>query len=119
MAYSTEEERVGVDLPPEFSTAWLYIVMGMIYGSKDDFTWNSRISRAKDLVEKGSKKLLQGLSNKSLLDRASVLPLEVLSLVTMGLLQDQVGKSDDICDTYSQYLNSLVCAIDNFGTSSC
>ncbi|KAI8725082.1 hypothetical protein NCS52_00078400 [Fusarium sp. LHS14.1] len=107
MAYSTEEERVGVDLPPEFSTAWLYVVMGMIYGSKDDFTWNSRIARARDLVEKGSKKLLQGLSNKSLLDRASVLPLEVLSLVTMGLLQDQVGKSDDICDTYSQYLNSL------------
>ncbi|KAI8684106.1 hypothetical protein NCS57_00076100 [Fusarium keratoplasticum] len=107
MAYSTEDDRVGVDLPPEFSTAWLYVVMGMIYGSKDDFTWNSRINRAKDLVEKGSKKLLQGLSNKSLLDRASVLPLEVLSLVTMGLLQDQVGKSDDICDTYSQYLNSL------------
>lgn len=114
MAHSTEEDRIGVDLPPEFSTAWLYVVMGMIYGSKDDFTWNSRINRAKDLVEKGSKKLLQGLSNKSLLDRASVLPLEVLSLVTMGLLQDQVGKSDDICDTYSQYLNSLVCAIDSF-----
>ncbi|KAM0437708.1 hypothetical protein ACHAPT_002073 [Fusarium lateritium] len=107
MAYSTEEERVGVELPPEFSTAWLYVVMGMIYGSKDDFTWKSRLSRARDLVEKGSKKVLQGLSDKSLLNRASVLPLEVLSLVTMGLLQDQVGKSDDICDTYSQYLNSL------------
>lgn len=29
----------------------------------------------------------------------------------MGLLQDQVGKSDDICDTYSQYLDSLDHAI--------
>ncbi|KAM5356047.1 hypothetical protein ACJ41O_002693 [Fusarium nematophilum] len=111
MAHSTEEERSGLELPPEFSTAWLYVVMGMIYGSRSDFTWKTRISRAKDLVEKGSKKLLQGLSDKSLLDKAAVLPLEVLSLVTLGLLRDQVGKSDDICETYSQYLNFLDNAI--------
>ncbi|KAF4448955.1 hypothetical protein FALBO_16728 [Fusarium albosuccineum] len=111
MAHSTEEERAGVELPSEFSTAWLYVVMGMIYGSINDFAWGNRISRAKDLVEKGSKKLLQSLSEKSLLDKAAVLPLEVFSLVTLGLLQDQVGKSDDICETYSQYLNSLDNAI--------
>lgn len=82
--------------------------MGMVYSSKDDLKWNSRIKRAEALIEKGSKKLVQGLCQKSLLDKVAVLPLEVLSLIIMGLLQDQVGKSDDICDTYSQYMNSLV-----------
>ncbi|KAJ4272093.1 hypothetical protein NW762_000803 [Fusarium torreyae] len=111
VTYSSKEERVGIELPSEFTKAWLYVTMGMIYGSKDDEKWENRVSRADELVEKGSKKLLQELCGKNLLDKAAVLPLEVLSLVTLGLLQDQVGKSDDICDTYSQYLNSLDNAI--------
>ncbi|KAM0564102.1 hypothetical protein ACHAPJ_000311 [Fusarium lateritium] len=111
VTYSSKEERSGIELPPEFTKAWLYVTMGMIYGSKDDEKWENRITRADELVEKGSKKLLQELCGKNLLDKAAVLPLEVLSLVTLGLLQDQVGKSDDICDTYSQYLNSLDNAI--------
>ena len=82
--------------------------MAMVYSSKEDLKWDSRMKRAETLIDKGSKKLLQGLGGKSLLDKAAVLPLEVLSLITMGLLRDQVGRSDDICDTYSQYLNSLV-----------
>jgi hypothetical protein len=109
--HSSKEERAKVELPSEFSKAWLYLTMAIIYGSKDDPKWNSRMKRAEDLIEKGSKKFLQGLSEKSLLEKAAVLPLEVLSLATMGLLQDQVGKSDDICDTYSQYLNSLVSCV--------
>ncbi|PCD22539.1 hypothetical protein FGRA07_03909 [Fusarium graminearum] len=111
LAHSSKEERSEVELPVEFSKAWLYIVMGMVYSSKDDLKWNSRIKRAEALIEKGSKKLVQGLCQKSLLDKVAVLPLEVLSLIIMGLLQDQVGKSDDICDTYSQYMNSLDNAI--------
>ncbi|CAJ0546131.1 Ff.00g096040.m01.CDS01 [Fusarium sp. VM40] len=111
VTHSSKEERAEVELPSEFSKAWLYLTMAIIYSAKDDPKWNSRMKRAEDLIEKGSKKFLQGLSEKSLLEKAAVLPLEVLSLVTMGLLQDQVGKSDDICDTYSQYLNSLDNAI--------
>ncbi|GKU19279.1 unnamed protein product [Fusarium langsethiae] len=111
LAHSSKEERAEVELPVEFSKAWLYIVMGMVYSSKDDLKWDSRIKRAEVLIEKGSKKLVQGLCPKSLLEKVAVLPLEVLSLIIMGLLQDQVGKSDDICDTYSQYLNYLDNAI--------
>ncbi|KAF9763786.1 hypothetical protein IL306_002999 [Fusarium sp. DS 682] len=107
VTYSSNRERVEVDMPPEFSKAWLYITMAIVYGSNDDPKCNHRMRRAEELIGTGSKKLVQGLGENSLLQRAAVLPLEVLSLITMGLLQDQVGKSDDICDTYSQYLNSL------------
>ncbi|KAI1065854.1 hypothetical protein LB507_000357 [Fusarium sp. FIESC RH6] len=111
LAHSSKEERAEVELPTDFSKAWLYIVMAMVYSSKEDLKWNSRMKRAETLIDKGSKKLLQGLGGENLLDKAAVLPLEVLSLITMGLLRDQVGRSDDICDTYSQYLNSLENAI--------
>ncbi|KAF4437381.1 hypothetical protein FACUT_5763 [Fusarium acutatum] len=109
--YSSGQERAKVDMPPEFSKAWLYITMAIVYGSNDDPKWDDRMRRAEELIGTGSKKLVQGFSDNNLLEKAIVLPLEVLSLITMGLLQDQVGKSDDICDTYSQYLGSLDHAI--------
>lgn len=108
MSHASEAERAAVEAPREFVTAWLYVVMGMVYGSQDHSRWSSRTSRMRELLEQGMKKLMHSLPNKSLLERTSMMPLEVLSLVTFGLLQDQVGKSDDICETYSQYLNSLV-----------
>ncbi|KAF4997797.1 hypothetical protein FGRMN_3635 [Fusarium graminum] len=111
ITHSSKEERTDAEPPSEFTKAWLYLTMAMIYGSNDDPKWNTRMYRAEDLIDRGSKKFIQGLSDRDLLEKAAVLPLEVLSLVTMGLLQDQVGKSDDICDTYSQYLNSLDNAI--------
>ncbi|KAF4455091.1 hypothetical protein F53441_2530 [Fusarium austroafricanum] len=107
VTYSSKEERAEVDPPSEFSKAWLYITMAIVYASNDDPKWDHRMRRAEELIGAGSKKLVQGLGENNLLDKAAVLPLEVLSLISIGLLQDQVGKSDDICDTYSQYLNSL------------
>ncbi|KAF4342600.1 hypothetical protein FBEOM_3457 [Fusarium beomiforme] len=107
ITYSSNQERAEVDMPSEFSKAWLYITMAIVYGSNDDSKWHKRMRRAEDLIDMGSKKLVQGIGENSLLEKAAVLPLEVLSLITMGLLQDQVGKSDDICGTYPQYLNSL------------
>ncbi|KLO86143.1 uncharacterized protein Y057_14060 [Fusarium fujikuroi] len=107
--HSSDQERAEVEMPPEFSKAWLYITMAIVYGSKDDPKCDDRMRRAEELIATGSKKLVQGFGDNNLLEKAIVLPLEVLSLITMGLLQDQVGKADDICDTYSQYLGSLVC----------
>ncbi|CCT63521.1 uncharacterized protein FFUJ_01259 [Fusarium fujikuroi IMI 58289] len=107
--HSSDQERAEVEMPPEFSKAWLYITMAIVYGSKDDPKCDDRMRRAEELIATGSKKLVQGFGDNNLLEKAIVLPLEVLSLITMGLLEDQVGKSDDICDTYSQYLGSLVC----------
>ncbi|KAF5700260.1 hypothetical protein FGLOB1_10898 [Fusarium globosum] len=106
--HSSDQEQAEVEMPPEFSKAWLYITMAIVYGSKDDRKCDDRMRRAEVLIATGSKKLVQGFGDNNLLEKAIVLPLEVLSLITMGLLQDQVGKSDDICDTYSQYLGSLI-----------
>ncbi|CAM1507046.1 Fc.00g066870.m01.CDS01 [Cosmosporella sp. VM-42] len=111
MSHADVEERANVELPKEFVNAWLYLVMAMIYSASNEGPWRNRIIRATTLVSQGMRKIIKGLSDVNLLEKATVLPLEVLSLLTLGLLQDQVGKSDDICETYSQYLNSLEMAI--------
>lgn len=108
LSQASAEEVSQIALPREFVTAWLYVVMAMVFGAADEIVWHSRFVRASSLIIQGMEKVMQGLSDVNLLERATVLPLEVLSLITMGLLKDQVGKHDDICETYSQYLNSLV-----------
>ncbi|KAF7560841.1 hypothetical protein G7046_g3306 [Stylonectria norvegica] len=111
MSYASEDFLAGIKMPRDFVTAWLCVVMAVIYGAENDSMCSSRMARAKDLSSLGMKKVIHSLTDKSLLEKAIVLPLEVLSLVTLGLLQDQVGKSDDICETYSEYLKSLETSI--------
>lgn len=109
MSHASKEERAALEMPQEFVTAWLYAVMGLVTAVDNGQHWYKCMGRMKQLVEKGMGKLMHWLPDKSLLERTSVMPLEVMSLMTLNLLQDQVRKSDDICETYSQYLNYLVC----------
>ena len=95
-------------LPNELVTAWLHIVFGLIYSTYAP-DWQSHMIKARQLMRDGMQKLIQGISNDNLLDKAVMLPTEIMSLITLNLLHDDVGKYDDIGDTYSLYLNLLVC----------
>ncbi|PNY27290.1 Uncharacterized protein TCAP_02785 [Tolypocladium capitatum] len=107
LSYAEEKERANVDLPREFVTAWLHVVSGMVATSGAVGIWRVHLSKAESLIGDGMQRIIQGMSSWSLLDSAAVLPMEVMFLVAMELLRDQVGKADDIADTYSQFLNSL------------
>lgn len=109
MSHANDKERSDLELPQNFVTAWLTLVMAMVFGAANDNSWSHRLTRTVALVSRGMATLVRSLSDEPLWERATIMPLEVLSLLTCGLLKDQVGKSDDICDTYSEYLASLVC----------
>lgn len=83
--------------------------MSMVFSSALDSRWQQRFDRAYLLILRGMEKLLAEMTDGNLLEKAATQPLELFSLMAHCLLQDRVGKSDDICETYSQYLNSLVC----------
>lgn len=106
MAFSGKEDRAAMTLPHELVTAWLHIVFGLIYSTYAP-DWYSHMMKARQLMRDGMQKMIQGVSNENLLDKAVMLPTEILSLITLNLLRDDVGKYDDICDTYSLYLNLL------------
>ena len=108
LSQASAEEMSKIALPREFVKAWLYVVMTMVFGAEEQPQWRDRCDRATALISQGIEKIMQGLSDIDFVERATVLPLDMLSLIAMGLLKDQVGKFDDIGETYSQYLNSLV-----------
>jgi hypothetical protein len=107
MSFAGKEDRAAIELPRELVTSWLHIVFGLIYSSHT-LDWFSHMTKAKSLMKDGMQKMIRGISSQNLLDEAVMLPTEVMSLITLNLLQDDVGKYDDICDTYSLYLNFLV-----------
>ncbi|EGR51556.1 uncharacterized protein TRIREDRAFT_45688, partial [Trichoderma reesei QM6a] len=106
MSFSGKEDRATMTLPQELVTAWLHIVFGLIYSTYAP-DWYSHIMKARQLMRDGMQKMIQSISNENLLDKAVMLPTEIMSLITLNLLHDDVGKYDDICDTYSLYLNLL------------
>ncbi|KAL7805594.1 hypothetical protein V8C26DRAFT_424604 [Trichoderma gracile] len=106
MSFSGKEDRAAMTLPQELVTAWLHIVFGLIYSTYAS-DWYSHIMKARQLMRDGMQKMIQSISNANLLDKAVMLPTEITSLITLNLLHDDVGKYDDICDTYSLYLNLL------------
>lgn len=110
-AYANEEERATIEMPSEFVTAWLHVLSGMMLASEDSGSWFINMNKAKSLISGGVQKIVQASSNKNLLDDAAVLPMDITSLIMMELLRDQVGKADDIAETYSQFLSFLVCHV--------
>lgn len=108
MSHASAEDRAKIEFPREFSGAWLHILSGLVTCRANIPRWDDNFERAKKLLATGMSKIILGISSDNLLDHASVQPLEVVSLVALQLLQDQVGKSGDISETYSLFLNSLV-----------
>ncbi|EFQ35288.1 uncharacterized protein GLRG_10432 [Colletotrichum graminicola M1.001] len=100
-------DRLEIDVPLDLIRAWLHLVMGLIYASHDSNMWEDHLDVADSLVKSGMKHIMERLSNFNLLERSSVLPLEVVSLISYSLLADTPGKYAGITDTYSEYLRAL------------
>lgn len=60
------------------------------------------------LLKEGMKLVIQDLSKKPLIDRSVVLPLELVSLISLRLLQDVTPGVLDISKTYSAVLEVVV-----------
>ncbi|GKT54745.1 Mg2+ transporter [Colletotrichum tofieldiae] len=100
-------DRLEIDVPLDLIRAWLHLVMGLIYASHETHMWEDHLDVADSLVKSGMKHIMERLSNLNLLERSSVLPLEVVSLISYGLLANTPGKYVGITDTYSEYLRAL------------
>ena len=110
-AFANEQEQNKINVPPQFVTAWLHIVSAVTSLCHPDHNRGraEHLDRATSLIDKGITDIIEEMPNEDLLYKTAMLPMEILSLVTMELLEDQVGKADDISETYSQYLRYLVC----------
>ncbi len=109
MSHVPKEHRVKLEAPRQFVTAWLHIVSGLVLCRARDSSWESHISIAeRRLLSDGMDIMIQALPVHNLLDSVVLQPFEIASLAVLKLMQDRTSQPDDINETYSQYLASLV-----------
>ncbi|WQF77574.1 Putative Mg2+ transporter protein, CorA-like/Zinc transport protein ZntB [Colletotrichum destructivum] len=107
LSHAEPTDRLDIDVPQDLIVAWLHLVMGLIYASHETHMWEDHLDVADRLVKGGMKQMMERLSSLSLLERSSVLPLELVSLISYRLLANTSGKYAGITDTYSEYLRAL------------
>nr|XP_036585489.1 mg2+ transporter [Colletotrichum truncatum]KAF6795540.1 mg2+ transporter [Colletotrichum truncatum] len=107
LSYAEPTDRLEIDVPVDLIRAWLHLVISLVYASHDTHMWEDHLDVADSLVKSGIKHIMENLSNLKLLERSSVLPLEIVSLISYDLLSNTSGRFAGISDTYSEYLKAL------------
>ncbi|PQE19705.1 mg2+ transporter protein [Rutstroemia sp. NJR-2017a BVV2] len=108
LSHAKASDHTRIKAPNEFLQAWLHLLMGFIYLSKENHHRSyDFISSAETLIDRGLKTIIQSLSKRNLLESSVVLPLELVSLMSLKLLQSITPGHPDITKTYSSYIDSI------------
>jgi hypothetical protein len=105
---ATSTERTSIELPEEFPKAWLHLLMSLVFNAKDMPRFEEQSSICTQLLAGGTRKVIQSLMQKGLLNYLVLRPFELASLINFQLLGDITQQSLDTSDTYFEYLSSLV-----------
>lgn len=111
LSHARADDREKVKIPDELVQAWLHILMGLVHSTQGRHLWRAHTDIAENLIKTGMRLLIDDLASRlesSLLDRATLLPMDIVSLACLTLLKDMTCSSRDISDTYLDYLKSLV-----------
>lgn len=103
------DSRAKVVIPDGLVKSWIHTLMGLIYATQDSQVWEEHLEEAARLVSQGLDEIAGSLiGHGELLKQSAILPLEIVSLVSIRLLQDVTYGAPSISGTYSEYLESLV-----------
>jgi hypothetical protein len=84
----------------------------MIKAGEDSSDWEylgrGHFDFATTLIKEGMAEVMQALPGGDLLSKEVILPMDIVSLLSLKLLQDTTGASPNIDRTYSEYLHALV-----------
>ncbi|OIW34428.1 hypothetical protein CONLIGDRAFT_566188 [Coniochaeta ligniaria NRRL 30616] len=100
-------ERASISVPIQLIRAWIYLLLALAKATKKTMIRNSHFDNAKDLIKEGMAEVVQALPSEDLLAREVVLPIEVVSLLSLKLLQDTTGPYPNLDTVYSEFLNAL------------
>ncbi|KAK2624167.1 hypothetical protein QTJ16_006117 [Diplocarpon rosae] len=99
-------ERPSIPIPEEFTTAWLYLVLGLASCPKDMRLFDIQMVTCIELLEQGIKKAISSTTKVELPDYAVFPPFEIAWLIAFQLSREN-SSSFDISDTYLEYLKLL------------
>ena len=107
MSHAQDTDRSKFELPAELLQAWIYLLLAIVQGSLDAETHLSHLEKTTNLLKTGMRAILKSLSVSSLLKQSSVLPTEIMSLMSLKLLND-VSNYSTVNNTYSESIKALV-----------
>jgi hypothetical protein len=108
LSHAQPLERAGITIPIQLIRAWVHLVMALVKASSNARSWHTHMDVAKALIKEGMGEVIQALPSEDLLAREVVLPMEVVSLLSLKLLRDSTGLYPNLDMIYSEYLNALV-----------
>lgn len=97
-----------MQIPDELTKSWLHLLMALVFAAEDSQGFNEQMTVCSGLVEIGMAKLVLSMDPKPLSGFAIFGPSELVSFVTFQLMQDATGTSQDILETYLDYMKILV-----------
>ncbi|XMA10295.1 hypothetical protein WAI453_003086 [Rhynchosporium graminicola] len=100
-------DRSDIKMPEELTIAWLHLVLALTFSAEDTGLFETQMSICHDLVIRGTRKAISGLSKANLFDYAVFQPFEFASLIAFQLSQEHKGSAADVSDTYLEYLKTL------------
>lgn len=106
--YSDSSSQMNMTIPDDLKNAWLHLTMSLIFIPYDEVMSETLLLIAQLLIEGGIEEIVKSMFTKSLTENAVILPMELLSLMSLKMLQDSTAGLPDISQTYSAYLESVV-----------
>ncbi|KAI0117112.1 hypothetical protein F4814DRAFT_415281 [Daldinia grandis] len=107
LSHAPASLRTKVEVPDSLVRAWLHLVIALIQASQNDEAWNENINVAEALIRRGMDDIMDGLPTEDLLSSSVIQPMELVTLISLKLLQDSTGAYSSIDNTYSDYLKGL------------
>ncbi|KDN67583.1 hypothetical protein CSUB01_03637 [Colletotrichum sublineola] len=107
MIHAQASDRARFNVPPQLFNAWIYLILATIQGSLDIGTYQSHMGNATILLEDGMRSILKTYSPHSLLEWSSILPTELLSQISLKLINDVAEEHLNITTVYSDYVDDL------------
>ncbi|KAI3336240.1 hypothetical protein F4824DRAFT_462651 [Ustulina deusta] len=107
MSHAPNPKKTDIEIPAQLLQAYIYFVLAIVQASVDTDRHRSHMQQVSSLLQAGMRAMLKSFSPVSLLTYSSVLPTEVLSLISLGLLNDMTGPYRDINSVYSEWIKIL------------
>ncbi|KAK3317448.1 hypothetical protein B0T19DRAFT_434993 [Cercophora scortea] len=105
--HAQKSDRLKITVPVEIIDAWLHILLGLVNLPKDQDKAETLMDGANSLLNEGLSSIVKSVSKGSLLESSVVLPLELVSLMSLKLLGDSTLGLPDISETYSTCLAAV------------
>ncbi|KAK4184374.1 hypothetical protein QBC35DRAFT_417078 [Podospora australis] len=106
-ASAQPSDLTNIRTPGTLINGWMHILLGLVVLPVDEYRPEKLMAAAYLSCRAGLEEMIDSLSKTPLIDKSVVLPMELLSLISMKLLRDITPGLPNISDTYSSCLDTI------------